>query len=386
VEEKPLAGDGDGRCFDIKRVVLESLTGDPVPMRNKLQEAAARARDKCYALGDIKALQKRLGNLLLEDGYVTSRVLMPEQSLADGKLTLLVLAGRLSAIESRQLKPALVDRALPGTRGDVLQLSAMEQAVENLNRLPGVETSLDIKPGEKTGESVLVAESRRTAPVAASFLANQKYYGSTAHGTARASLETMTPMPVPDRMILSINTDTDQEKSDTAWGAGFDYDVGLGYWLFNAGYNRQAYDNEVDGTFNEGLLELEPEPASTAEDDTTTWSVVARFPEVWFELPFGMDLTAHYYEAESFQPAGISNNIIGQPLASPFGETEEYGFTLSLMDNRLAIRFNKFETSNANARTGNMNGQLPQIANRIQFFLDRITSAENDATTGLFPD
>ncbi|MDA1066147.1 MAG: Plug domain-containing protein [Verrucomicrobia bacterium] len=142
--------------------------------------------------------------------------------------------------------------------------------------------------------------------------------------------------------------------------------------------------NEEDGNFNMALLELEPEPATQDKDDTTTWSVVGKLPEMWFELPFGADLYGHYYEAESFVPAGISNNILNQPLASPFGITEEYGFTLELFERRLAIRFNKFETSSANNRT-NLGGGLGNISGRIGFYLDRITSADNDTATTLYP-
>ena len=145
-------------------------------------------------------------------------------------------------------------------------------------------------------------------------------------------------------------------------------------------------DNLEDGDFNVRLLELEPEPATIAEDDTTTWSVVGKFPETLVgELPFGMDLYGHYYEAESFVPAGISNNILNQPLASPFGITEEWGFTIELFDRRLAIRYNNFETSSANNRT-NLGGGLGQISGRIDFYLDRITSAENDTATTLYPE
>jgi len=144
--------------------------------------------------------------------------------------------------------------------------------------------------------------------------------------------------------------------------------------------------NETDGNFNMELLKLEPEPASTAKDDTTTWSVVGKYPEVLLgDLPFGMNVYGHYYEAESFVPSGISNNILNQPLASPFGETEEYGFTIELFERRLAIRYNKFETSSANNRT-NLGGGLGQIAGRISFYLDRITSADNDTATTLYPE
>ena len=84
-------------------------------------------------------------------------------------------------------------------------------------------------------------------------------------------------------------------------------------------------------------------------------------------------------------PAGISNNILNQPLASPFGTTEEYGFTVELFERRLSIRYNKFETSSANNRT-NLGGGLGEIAGRISFYLDRITSADNDTATSLYPD
>ncbi|MDA0349613.1 MAG: hypothetical protein O3C20_19655 [Verrucomicrobia bacterium] len=143
--------------------------------------------------------------------------------------------------------------------------------------------------------------------------------------------------------------------------------------------------NEEDGTFNMALLELEPEPATIDKDETTTWSVVGKFPEMFFELPFGADLYGHYYEAESFVPAGISNNILNQPLPNILGVTEEYGFTIELFERRLAIKFNKFETAATNNRT-NLNGGLGAISGRIDFYLDRITSAENDTATTLYPN
>ena len=111
-----------------------------------------------------------------------------------------------------------------------------------------------------------------------------------------------------------------------------------------------------------------------------------KFPEeLLFELPFGMDLQAHWYEADSFQPAGVSVNLLNQPLASPLGTTKEQGIQMTLFEGKLSIRYNDFETALANDRT-NLGGGLGQVAGRIGFYLDRITSAENDTSTNLFPD
>ncbi len=146
--------------------------------------------------------------------------------------------------------------------------------------------------------------------------------------------------------------------------------------------------NQTDGNFNEGLLFLEDTPFGVDKDSTTTWSIVAKYPENWLgELPWGMKLSAHYYEAESFQPASGQVNILNQPLVSPLGSTKEFGGTIELLRNRLSIRINRFETVNANARTnlGNqLTGNNGGIVGQVGFFLTRIAEAENSGLS-LFP-
>ena len=126
-----------------------------------------------------------------------------------------------------------------------------------------------------------------------------------------------------------------------------------------------------EGEFNPDLVFLESSPASMAEQSTFTWSLVGYFPEdLLFELPFGADLSAHYYEAESFQPAGISNNILNQPLASPTGTTKEYGFTIELFEHRLSARFNWFTTVNANGRSGGVGGIVGTPTNWLRTVME----------------
>lgn len=142
--------------------------------------------------------------------------------------------------------------------------------------------------------------------------------------------------------------------------------------------------NETDGNFNTALLMLEDEPFALDKGDTETWSVVAKYPENWLgDLPFGMDLQGHYYEAESFQPASGQVNILNEPLTSPFGTTEEWGATVDLFDGRLSIRYNNYETVNANSRT-NLDGALGQVVGRVNFFITRIAEAEESGLS-LFP-
>ncbi len=144
--------------------------------------------------------------------------------------------------------------------------------------------------------------------------------------------------------------------------------------------------NEIDGSFNLDLMQLQATPSSVFEDTTSTRSIVGKFPEeLLFELPWGMDLQGHYYEAESFLPGGVAKNIIGDPLSPPFGKTREKGFQVTFFEGKLSLRYNDFVTSSSNSTT-NLGGQLGSIAGRFSFYLDRITSADNDIDTALFPN
>ena len=133
-----------------------------------------------------------------------------------------------------------------------------------------------------------------------------------------------------------------------------------------------------DGSANANLFRLQDDPSSDFEDETITKSVVGFFPEEYlFELPFGMDFSAHYYEGESFQPAGFSQNIFGETISAPVGETEEYGFTLEFLKRRLSLRVNFFETSNTNNRT-NVNGTIVNATGRIGDWLRAFQAAEEE--------
>ena len=144
--------------------------------------------------------------------------------------------------------------------------------------------------------------------------------------------------------------------------------------------------NESDGNFNEALLVLEDEPIRMIEDETTTWNIVGHYPENWLgDLPWGMDLSAHYYEADSFEPVGndVEVNVYNEPLPNQTGVTREWGLTLGLMENRLAIQFSKFKTSLKNVRTGGPISADTAVFSPI-WYAESVAIIESE-DLGLFP-
>ncbi|MDA0346649.1 MAG: TonB-dependent receptor plug domain-containing protein [Verrucomicrobia bacterium] len=104
-------------------------------------------------------------------------------------------------------------------------------------------------------------------------------------------------------------------------------------------------------------------------DTTFSWGVVGHAPQSWIEnLPVD-SFSIHYASAENRVASGrVRHDVFGRDLSSPLGETEEYGFTVSFLENNLSIRANWFETVQA-LRTETdlsaLNGLIPFILNRV---------------------
>ncbi len=63
-------------------------------------------------------------------------------------------------------------------------------------------------------------------------------------------------------------------------------------------------------------------------------------------------LSLHYNTSDSFKAAAPAQNVFGEWLGDPSGTGKDYGFSVNLWDNKLALRVNKYETRQLNSRNG----------------------------------
>ena len=80
------------------------------------------------------------------------------------------------------------------------------------------------------------------------------------------------------------------------------------------------------------------------------------------QLLRGLSLT--YNKSNSFTPQDPRYSLYFQELPNPSGEGKDYGFALNLLDNRLVVRFNKWQTAQKAARNGDA-GTIAQRVTRI---------------------
>ncbi len=111
------------------------------------------ALGRCLGAQGIAIVIQRVQQALLARGFVTTRVLAEPQDLRGGKLMLSLVPGRVREFRlSADSHPrARLGNAMPVDEGDVLDLRALEQGLENLKRLPTADADLQIRPSDSAG-------------------------------------------------------------------------------------------------------------------------------------------------------------------------------------------------------------------------------------------
>ncbi len=93
-------------------------------------------------------------------------------------------------------------------------------------------------------------------------------------------------------------------------------------------------------------------PVGTIKDSIFSYGGVFHLPRNWrkrLKLPDRAELSFHYSESENFVPKAGRTDAVGLPLPSPGGETKEYGISLSLMERKINMKVNFYETNLVNA-------------------------------------
>lgn len=233
-------------CFRVDTVQLE---GAHRARFGFLQKYLDGYRGRCLGQQGLRLLAHRASDLLLARGYVTSRLVIPDQNLAADHLRVALLAGTVGAV---RLAPgsATVDwrSALPIRPGDVLNLRAIEQGLEQLKRVPSQDAKIDIAPGTRPGTSDLVLTVTRGRPWRV--IANLNDSGSAATGKEQGGVTLAIDQPLGINDLLSVgytHSLGDFSRSQGTHGSRFQYSVPWGNWTFALASMRYGYRQTIYG-------------------------------------------------------------------------------------------------------------------------------------------
>ena len=132
--------------FPIVKVVLENESGKFYFLRHIARDYEGRE----LSLKDINEAVGKMNRELMQRGFSTSRVVIPEQNLSSGELHLVLQIGRIHAVRFAEGSDTLYTYNLfPFRAGDVLNVRDIEQGLEQAKRLPSQDITVKLLPAQE---------------------------------------------------------------------------------------------------------------------------------------------------------------------------------------------------------------------------------------------
>ena len=247
--DKERLPDAETPCFTINTIALKSTTPDLDWAAKAADPADDPASGRCLGSTGINLVMKRIQNAIIARGYVTTRVLAEAQDLQSGVLTLTVIPGRVRAI---RFSADSGDRAnainvVPIRPGDLLNLRDIEQALENLKRLPTVDADIEIVPGEQAGDSDLVISWKQALPLRLTLSADDGGLQTTGRYQGSVTISADNPLRLNDLFYASFNHDLERGGERGTRGYTAHYALPWDYWLLSATASANRYHQTVAG-------------------------------------------------------------------------------------------------------------------------------------------
>jgi hemolysin activation/secretion protein len=233
-------------CFHIDTLTLEGAhLAEFAFVQRYLHSYAGR----CIGQQGLQLLIKRASDLMLARGYVTSRVVIPEQNLATGHLRVVLLAGTLGAVRYAP-GSAKVDwlNALSLRPGDVINLRAIEQGLEQLKRVPSQDVKIDIAPGTQPGTSDLVLTVTKGKPWRVIFSLDDSGAYTTGKEQGGVTFAIDQPLGINDLFSFGVTHSVGHYRGIKGTvGSNFSYSVPWDNWTFTLNSAAYAYRQPVTG-------------------------------------------------------------------------------------------------------------------------------------------
>ncbi|WOE31999.1 MULTISPECIES: ShlB/FhaC/HecB family hemolysin secretion/activation protein [unclassified Acinetobacter] len=260
----------DQHCFPIHQVQLNGEMNAYFEkyLKQALKELAF-SDGICMGEQRINLLMSQTQNIIIGQGYTTTRILVAPQNLSSGILKLTVIPGLLGEIKidlsdnenSHAGRIQYVKNIFPIKKGEILNLRALEQGLENLKRLPTVEADLQIVPASIPNQSdVLVKWKQRTIPVRITLSADDAGSRQTGKYQGNVTLSLDNPLFRSDLFYVTFGKNladqqsiTDQDGSTVDSGTknyAIHYSIPYKNWSVSANVSRYQYDQAVAGVNN----------------------------------------------------------------------------------------------------------------------------------------
>lgn len=225
-------------CFNISGIDWRGIEAFPW-----LRERFA-LDGQCLGAQGLQVARRAIARALLTRGYVTTLVIVPEQDLSKGRLTVEVVAGRIGRMRDEGDSIGWYGGALQVAPGDLLNLRDLDQALENVRRLPGQGTAtLALLPGLAPGlTDIILQHPENASRVRGVLTAENAGVDATGRSQLGGVVSIDSPLGLYDQLIATFSSDSHlyQRKKKGSTAASIAWNVPVGYASFSIGASEWA--------------------------------------------------------------------------------------------------------------------------------------------------
>lgn len=241
--------DASDTCITVSRIVFEGAEHVP---EATLESLTQPYRGRCLTLPELNAMLRAITEAYVAAGYIAARPYLPQQDLKNGVLTIVIVEGKVEAIEPETddwARYAELETAFPGLKEKPLNLRDIEQGLDQINRLRSNRATMALQPGSRTGATRVVVKNQPDKRWRALAGLNNGGQASTGRHKYQANAEFDNLLGLND--FLSLTTDRNANHDDD-WRAsrsvnGF-ASIPYGYWTLTVSVNYSDYAAPVAGT------------------------------------------------------------------------------------------------------------------------------------------
>lgn len=235
--------DKNGASFYIKQIQLDGVPKE-LSFLNKI---ARKHEQKHVTVSDITNIRNAFQRKLLDKGYVTSQVYIPEQNLNAGTLQFMVMPGRVEDIRYSASSAHGPWRTAFSVRpGDILNIRDVEQGLEQMKRVSSQSVTMKLLPGTAVGTSIIELSIKQDKPVHGSISFDNSGLEST--GVYQGSFTTSFDQVFRANDTFTMSLSGDLSGSGSIKGtraASLNYVIPHGKDTFSLSFSKSRYHQTI---------------------------------------------------------------------------------------------------------------------------------------------
>jgi hemolysin activation/secretion protein len=188
---------------------------------------------KCLDTTVFKKILNATSKYYIDNGYITTKPYLKEQSILDGQIDVSVSKGIIENIVDANTSKTndKIKTAFALQKDNLLNLRDLETSLEMMNRVPSIDAKFEIKPGTKHGSSIVEIKTKETFPLHLNIGATgeKNVYDDSMYLTAVVSLDN--PLKINDILTFSNNGSRVQQDYQSSSGKELNYSFPIGSYL-----------------------------------------------------------------------------------------------------------------------------------------------------------